>query len=236
MAGNSPTPSFPIHWPEDAPIELLSKSTLFRWWLDRLDPKLTINFVHIFTIDIWPGPRVGFIEMEANYTANGHLHSERFMLSGSSVSIPVLFHNTTDNKLYTLLVQQPRIGSGELTLEFPAGFMDDTTDYLGSAVRELDEECGLTVQESELIDLGEFLLHPAMFDERVYICLLVRSVSAEDMRRYEGREGGVDEEEQIVAKTYLFDDVLKVTTDGSTSAVYQIVKTAIRDGRVRLPV
>jgi 8-oxo-dGTP pyrophosphatase MutT (NUDIX family) len=227
--------SFPIQWPEGAPVDLLSKSTLLRWWLDRIGSKFTINSVQVSTVDVWPGPRVGFIEMDVNYSANGHRHAERVILSGASVTIPVLLHNTADNKLYTLLVQQPRIGSGKLTLEFPAGFLDDTTDYLGSAVRELDEECGLTVAESELIDLGEFFICPAMFDERVYVCVLVRSVSAEEIRRYEGREGGVDEEEQIVAKVCLFDDVAKVTTDGTTLAAYGIVQAAIRERKVRLP-
>jgi ADP-sugar diphosphatase len=226
-------PAFPIEWPTDSPVELLTKSTLLKWWLQSLDPTITVNSVRVTTVDVWPGPRVGFLEMDVNYTFNSHTHTERIMLSGASVSMVVLIYGA--GRLSTLLVEQPRIGCGELTLEFPAGMVDDTTDYRGSAIRELEEECGLTAAEHELIDLGDFPIFPEVFDERAYVYVLARAMSPEEIQGFEGRHGGVDEEEQIVARIFPFDDIPKLTSDGSTLAVWNVVQSAIAEGKIPIP-
>lgn len=55
---------------------------------------------------------------------------------------------------YVLMTKQPRIPAGSLDfLELPAGMIDDSGTFGGAAAREIEEELGLQISESELIDL-----------------------------------------------------------------------------------
>jgi 8-oxo-dGTP pyrophosphatase MutT (NUDIX family) len=193
----------------------------------------------VHSLDVWPGPRIGFVELEVNYTANGIASSERIILSGGSVEVVPLIRCSGDGKLYTLLVEQPRIGCGKLTLEYPAGMADDSTDFRGVAIRELEEECGLRAAEDDLIDLGElytpsarFALFPAMFDESMAVFLLKKNMTEEEIRAWDRRSGGVDEEEQIVTKVVEFKEVPLITSDATTIGITEVVLALIAAGKI----
>ncbi len=69
------------------------------------------------------------------------------------------------------MVRQRRIGSGEDSLEFPAGMLDNESDNpLGVAIKEMFEETGLTITKSQLFPLCETMLYSSVggSDEGIY--------------------------------------------------------------------
>jgi ADP-ribose pyrophosphatase len=58
-----------------------------------------------------------------------------------------------------LMVRQFRHGSGELSMEFPAGVVDPGEEPLHAAIRELREETGYTAEE--MIPIGRINPNPA---------------------------------------------------------------------------
>jgi 8-oxo-dGTP pyrophosphatase MutT (NUDIX family) len=230
---------FPITYPPNIPLDLLSKSTLLSRWRSTLAPSYQITSTIIHSFDVWPGPRIGFLELEVQYTLNSIPSSERIILSGCSVEIVLLIQSSTDGTFYTLLVEQPRIGCGRLTLEYPAGMADDSIHFREVAIRELEEECGIKATEDELIDLGElfegckqFNIFPAMFDEAMSVFLLKKSMTDQEIQALDRREGGVDEEEQIVTKVVKFEKVSELTADGCTLGITEVVKELLITGKI----
>jgi ADP-sugar diphosphatase len=64
----------------------------------------------------------------------------------------------TETDKHVLLTVQPRIAAGSLALtELPAGMLDDGT-FSGTAAKEINEETGLQVPESELINMSELAM------------------------------------------------------------------------------
>jgi hypothetical protein len=145
---------FPITFLENAPMAQLQKSTLITRWYRFVDRSLHIDKVHVVTADLF-GPRIGMLELDVWYTANEFQHNERLILTGSAVMMVVVFKCVETNALYTVLVHQPRVGSGRLMYEFPAGMTDGSDDFAGAAARELQEEVGLAVNPGDLIRLSE---------------------------------------------------------------------------------
>ena len=73
--------------------------------------------------------------------------------------------NSEDEK-HVILTLQPRIPAGSLFLaELPAGMLDDAGTFAGGAAKEIEEETGLEVPASELINMTELALSGATSDE-----------------------------------------------------------------------
>lgn len=72
---------------------------------------------------------------------------------------------TTEGRF--VLVEQYRFGTGEVTLEFPAGILDPGEDPCAAGVRELEEETGYRAVSCERI--LELDANPALQDNRVHI-------------------------------------------------------------------
>ena len=142
--------------------------------------QLQLHSVELQSIDMFGPRRVGFIKLQSHVTlatvsVNPEDGSETVVqqesqplpgicfLRGSAVSILVaLFCSNNDNdtehqKVYSLLVEQPRVPIGQVACwELPAGMVDSETETVsGIALQELQQECGIVVDPHGLVDLTE---------------------------------------------------------------------------------
>lgn len=93
-----------------------------------------------------------------------------FIRGNATVVVPLLTNMETGEKRF-LMVRQFRIGSGALSLEFPAGMLDDENDTPATiASKELFEETGLDVEEQQLYPLWPSPLYSSAgaSDEAIY--------------------------------------------------------------------
>lgn len=82
---------------------------------------------------------------------------------GSAVIVPVFEDGTV------ALVRQYRHATGKYLLEVPAGSLENGEDPLTGAIRELEEEVGVTAANIEL--LTEFYVSPGFLTEKMYVFL-----------------------------------------------------------------
>ncbi|OHT04299.1 hypothetical protein TRFO_28239 [Tritrichomonas foetus] len=156
---------FSIEYPKNFPYELFSKSSTIAKWADSIDPSIHVLKLRIMSVDVFPGPKIGFIEAEATYiefiddnieTKNQKEYKiSRFLISnGSSMILPIIKCKET-GEIFTILVRQPRIGCGKLMYEFPSGMIEPGSNFKAAALQEFLEECNIKVDESDLVDLGK---------------------------------------------------------------------------------
>jgi ADP-ribose pyrophosphatase len=82
---------------------------------------------------------------------------------GSAVIVPVFEDGTV------ALVRQYRHAAGKYLLEVPAGSLDDDETPEIGAIRELEEEIGITAAELEKI--AEFYVSPGFLTEKMFVYL-----------------------------------------------------------------
>lgn len=129
------------------------------------------------------------------------------LLRGGSVAVLVVL--SCDGEEFVLLTEQPRVPVGRARLlELPAGMMDDSGAFKGNAARELEEEAGLTVHDSELVDMTQLAFgeeqpgvypSPGGLDEFMRLLLLRRRVAREELERIRSHAGGLREEGEIIS-------------------------------------
>jgi ADP-sugar diphosphatase len=147
----------------------------------------------------------------------------------------------SEHEKYVITTVQPRVAAGSLSfVEIPAGMLDDGT-FTGTAAREIKEECGLKVPESELVNLTalalaekapedspEFVvklgegvyLSPGACDEYMAIFLYEKKVTRKELESWQGKLTGLrDEGENITLKIVKLKDLWKEgARDGKTLA------------------
>lgn len=115
-----------------------------------------LQSITIQTIDRFGGNRLGFIKMKAVVkNADGEsLPGSIFLRGGAVAMLIILTCNEDPTERYCLMCRQPRVPAGSLDFqELPAGMLDDSGTFAGAAAKEIEEECGMQIPESELIDL-----------------------------------------------------------------------------------
>jgi 8-oxo-dGTP pyrophosphatase MutT (NUDIX family) len=158
------------------------------------------------------------------------------MLHGKAVMIVVLIRCTDRDQVFAILVQQPRVGSGQLMVEFPAGNMtDDSDDVRRVAARELNEEVGIECYPGELIPVSKLFfpkhpfvnIHPSGYDERTFAFAIAKRMTKAELDAYEGKHLGADQDEQITLHVVPFDDVWKWSYGPATLGVHLMVSDLI---------
>ncbi|HXF42810.1 MAG TPA: NUDIX hydrolase [Pyrinomonadaceae bacterium] len=114
----------------------------------------------IFSKPIYKG-RIFSVTLDRIELENKQYEREIIHHPGSAVILPVFDDGTI------ALVRQYRHAVGKFLLELPAGTVAQNEDPLSAAVRELEEEIGVTCSHMKL--LGEFFVSPGFLDEKMYI-------------------------------------------------------------------
>jgi ADP-sugar diphosphatase len=190
--------------------------------------------------------KVGFVKIVSDCTFfdGKQQHDKKIpgicFLRGNAVSIFVaLFCDETSEddketivKEYSILVEQPRVPIGVASvLELPAGMIDDDNESVaGIAVKEMQEECGIFIQPSDLVDLTELALKDIVqngglpiaalppsaggCDEFVRYMYLEKKVTMQQLSDMKGRLSGLrDHGEYITLSVVPLKDVWKVSGD-----------------------
>lgn len=85
---------------------------------------------------------------------------ESVFLRGGSVAILMILRPAMKRQeQWVILTEQPRVPACSLRfVEIPAGMMDKEGNFAGAAAREVEEEIGLKIHESQLVNMSELAL------------------------------------------------------------------------------
>ncbi|ETS84300.1 hypothetical protein PFICI_02325 [Pestalotiopsis fici W106-1] len=168
--------------PEGLSQEMLENFSPLNRWLTRLTKSLAqqhtnpshpfraepyaLRQVTIQSFDLFGGKRVGFLKLQADVrNARDESLPGAIFLRGPSVAMLVLLvpddveagSAREAEERRVVLTVQPRIPAGSLGfVELPAGMVDNGT-FAGAAAKEIEEELGLVIEESELTNLSDLV-------------------------------------------------------------------------------
>lgn len=173
------------------------ESSLFKNWLSRTEKKFVVSRIHFSSVDFrFGGRKPLFIKLTATATLpDGKPVHGIVLVRGNAVGVLVVLRS--EGKPYLLLVRQPRFAISEPeSLEIPAGILDWSSDFRKVALSELKEEAMIDARDEELIDLTGFYTEGGLdghagscglLDERIRLYAIERTVTAEELRRLDGR-------------------------------------------------
>ncbi|KAJ5723781.1 hypothetical protein N7488_001816 [Penicillium malachiteum] len=128
------------------------------------DP-FVLRRIDIQAVDRFGGKRLGFVKLRADVSnSKGESLPGSVFLRGGSVGMLLILQPDdlpaeTESGKWAILTIQPRIPAGSLAFaEIPAGMLNDSGTFAGGAAKEIQEETGLSVQHSELIDMTALAL------------------------------------------------------------------------------
>jgi len=126
----------------------------FSSWAANLGPRFDVSGIELESINKF-GSRVGFVKFRATCTVQGNDTPGIVFARGPAVAILAVLICQEDGSQWVLCCRQPRVPAGRLLLELLAGMTDGSGYFCGVAAKEMWEEAGLRVHESELTDLTE---------------------------------------------------------------------------------
>ncbi|NLP01403.1 MAG: NUDIX hydrolase [Fibrobacter sp.] len=121
-------------------------------------------------------------------------------IRGHACLIVTLLKNKDTGEEKYLMVRQRRIGNGQLSLEFPAGMLDEESDAGQVIIRELQEETGLEVLPNEIFPLTDKILYSSAgaCDEGIYYFGCIKELDNNQFCSFRGRKGGNPEENEDI--------------------------------------
>jgi ADP-ribose pyrophosphatase len=125
---------------------------------------------------------------------------------GSAVIVPLFDDGTV------ALVRQYRHAAGTYLLEIPAGTLNDGEDPLEGAIRELEEEIGVTAGKVEKI--CEFYVSPGFLTEKMHIFLATELTEAKQH---------LEEDEILTIERHSLADLLQMIVNGHNNDAKTIV-------------
>lgn len=209
-------------------IDTALNSSNFIDWKNSLDINFRIHKIHFQSCDMF-GKRVGFLKWITDVEFDGVKIPGIVLARGGSVAILVVLtindlELNEPNDEYTILVVQPRLGTGVSNLtEIPAGMLDGEGDFGGIAAKELSEEADIKIRKDDLIDMTEMVhgtKHKGIYsscglmDEYIKIFLYKTSISKKELEEINGKcTGEIDSGEVIKLKVCKLKDIIFETAD-----------------------
>jgi ADP-sugar diphosphatase len=171
-----PEPGVPVRFlTKEISSEELMNFRPFNTWLSALKSSLhgqkeethpfneapyTLRSVDIQSVDRFGARGIGFVKIRAEIknSKNESLPGVAFLRGGSVAILMILRPSDSKNERWVIMTEQPRIPAGSLTfMEIPAGRIEGQS-FAGAAAEEIEEETGLVIPKTELLDLTELAL------------------------------------------------------------------------------
>ena len=126
-------------------------------------------------------------------------------LKGEVVCVLVCLIDNQTNEKYLLLVKQRRICDGSTTYEHPAGMLDSEADAAKVAAKEVQEETGISLKISLLVQLIGHPCHPSSgtSDEAMYFFYCEIRLSPAEIEAYNNQKKGEGSEHERIVTTVL---------------------------------
>ncbi|XP_030945568.1 nudix hydrolase 14, chloroplastic-like isoform X2 [Quercus lobata] len=187
------------------------------------------------------------LQTETGILANNAMSLKRVLLQvpgivfarGPAVAILILLES--EGETYAVLTEQVRVPVGRLSLELPAGMLDDDKgDFVGTAAREVEEETGIHLNLEDMIDLTAFLEpstgcrvfpSPGGCDEEISLFLYRGHVDREIITQLQGKETGLrDHGELIKVRVVSYKNLWRMTADSKVLMAIALYEMAMREG------
>ncbi|QDS75169.1 hypothetical protein FKW77_008341 [Venturia effusa] len=266
------SPPCRVHHPDSLTKDQLLAFPPFKTWLSSIQHSLStqgkpdhtfheapyqLREIHVQAVDFFGKRRIGFLKLQTQVVnAKGESLPGAVFMRGGSVGMLVLLQpddaeEGTETDKHAILTIQPRIAGGSLAFaEIPAGMLDGGT-FSGGAAKEIEEETGLSVKESELIDMTALAIadqedvnreklqkavypSPGGCDEYIPLFLYEKRIPRAQMEEFRGKLTGLREEgEKITLKLVPFKDLWKEgARDGKTLAACALYSGLKAEGKL----
>ncbi|KAH9777558.1 Nudix hydrolase 14 [Citrus sinensis] len=197
------------------------ESTLFKQWLKNL-------------------------QSETGILANGDMLLKQVLIQVPGIvfargpAVAVLILLDSEGETYAILTEQVRVPTGRVILELPAGMLDDDKgDFVGTAVREVEEETGIQLKLEDMIDLTAFL-YPSTgckffpsaggCDEEISLFLYRGRVDKEIIMQLQGKETGLrDHGELIKVRVVPYRELWRTTPDAKVLTAIALYEMASKE-------
>ncbi|KAG8484295.1 hypothetical protein CXB51_023832 [Gossypium anomalum] len=232
----------------DSEFRAAIESSLFRQWLKNLECEsgilangnMTLTQVLIQGVDMF-GKRIGFLKFKADIIDKGTGKKVPGIVFARGPAVTVLILLESEGTTYAVLTEQVRVPTGRVILELPAGMLDDDKgDFVGTAVREVEEEIGIRLKLEDMVDLSAFLdpstgfkvfPSPGGCDEELGLFLYRGRVDKNIITQLEGKETGcVKHGELIKVRVVPYEKLWHTTPDAKALMAIAIYEMAKKEG------
>lgn len=218
-----------------------------------------LHGITVQAVDRFRGGRLGFLKLTADIrTDDGETIPGSIFMRGGSVAVLLILkaEDSSVEEEHVVLTNQPRIPAGTFSfLEIPAGMLDDSGTFTGAAAKEIEEETGLRIEKSELINMSQLALQvssnadpdgqqdvlqqaiypsPGGSDEFIPLFLVRKTMQQTEIEGLEGKLTGLrDHGEKISLKIVRLTDVWKVAgRDAKTLSALCLYDGLRREGKL----
>eukprot|EP00246_Nothoceros_aenigmaticus_P014459 TRINITY_DN5495_c0_g1_i1.p1 TRINITY_DN5495_c0_g1~~TRINITY_DN5495_c0_g1_i1.p1 ORF type:complete len:327 (-),score=52.23 TRINITY_DN5495_c0_g1_i1:203-1183(-) len=228
-------------------------SSQFQKWLENLKGptgilnleadggrRCSLRHVVIQSVDMF-GQRVGFVKFKAELVDDETGAKLPGIVTARGGAVGILILLECEGEMFTVLTEQARVPVGRTILELPAGMLDDDKgDFVGTAAREVEEETGLHITSSDLVNLTDLLEEstgqrmfpsPGGSDEDITLLLYRGTVTKQVLESLHGQETGLrDHGELIKVHIVPYTRLWRLTADSKALAAIALFEMARKEG------
>lgn len=189
----------------------------------------------------WVASAWGFLKFKADIVDEETRAKIPGIVFARGPAVAVLILLESKGQTYAVLTEQARVPIGKFILELPAGMLDDENgDFVGTAVREVEEETGIKLNLEDMVDLTalldpatgcKMLPSPGGCDEEIGLFLYRGHVDDETIRALQGKETGLrDHGELIKLRVVPYDQLWRSTADSKALSAIALYEMAKKEG------